>query len=582
MIMYCTATNSAKTVFRIFVFLLLGTLFSPLYARDTEIHEEENSLRTCLEKFEEYRTTDQKKALGYARLAVAIADSTSQPLPNANLFDLLSENSEYHEYRYSDALSYKVRALDLYRNAGNASPIARSEADLGRIYLKRGDYHKAYSHSIEALECARRCKDTLAMREAQMTIEQVEFFYYGDIEKAKETNSLVSDHYTGEAQARQAVRSLNNRFRYPLAPNEVKELVNRCEKICRAFDFEQILVNVYLNAALQELRFNDTEACARYLERSEPLISDFKEEGYYYSTRGFYHLYCGETHRAIEDTKHSIELLEHGDFASKNVHSYFLLQELYRSENRYPEAYDALMKFSEVYTEQHNSESIIGLSQLISELELEHAREKHERNRQINLLILLVLILGVVMLSVGISLFYSKVKLERKNRRLMDLQAEQEIRNKNEVIKVQKLQQFQEQRNLMQLTEELNSAVQNLDEQKFRTEIKRIIRHLQKNGNTSADWVEVEKTMVGNNDAFFERLLKEYPNLTKNERKLCTFIHLNLSTKEISKITHQSMGSINIARARLRQKFGLTGSDQSLIAFLDRFNSSDNADADAL
>lgn len=73
------------------------------------------------------------------------------------------------------------------------------------------------------------------------------------------------------------------------------------------------------------------------------------------------------------------------------------------------------------------------------------------------------------------------------------------------------------------------------------------------------------------NDTFFDNLLKEYPNLTKNERKLCTFIHMNLSTKEIAKITHQSTGSINVARSRLRQKFGLTDSDTSLIAFLDKF-----------
>ncbi len=560
--------------------ILLVFLLLPLSAA-TDNPESENrkqELQTCLEKFEQYRSTDREKALSYALQAVATADSSAQMLKRPDLFDLLSENSEYHEYRYTEALRYKVRALDLYSEMGNDQWEARAKADLGRIYLKRGDYHKAYSHSVEALELSRRAEDTLAMREAQMTIEQVEFFYYGDAGKAKQTNSLVSDHYTGEAQARQAVRSLNNRFRYPMAPNEMQELLERCEAICHEFHFEQMLVNVYLNAALQELRFNDTEACARYLERAEPLISDFKEEGYYYSTRGFYHLYCGQTHQAIVDTKRSIELLEKGDFASKNVHSYFLLQELFHSENRYPEAYDALMKFAEVYTQQHNSESIVGLSQLISELELEHAREKHERNRQINLLILLVLVLSVVMLVVGISLFYSKVKLERKNRRLMNQQAEQEIRNKNEVIKVQKLQQFQEQRNLMQLTEELSNAAQHLDDQKFRAEIKRIIRHLQKNSNTSADWVEVEKTMVGNNDAFFERLLKEYPNLTKNERKLCTFIHLNLSTKEISKITHQSMGSINIARARLRQKFGLTGSDQSLIAFLDRFNTTEEGD----
>ena len=47
---------------------------------------------------------------------------------------------------------------------------------------------------------------------------------------------------------------------------------------------------------------------------------------------------------------------------------------------------------------------------------------------------------------------------------------------------------------------------------------------------------------------------------------------MNLSTKEISKISQQSIGSINIARSRLRKKFGISGDDKSLIAFLDRFD----------
>jgi hypothetical protein len=48
---------------------------------------------------------------------------------------------------------------------------------------------------------------------------------------------------------------------------------------------------------------------------------------------------------------------------------------------------------------------------------------------------------------------------------------------------------------------------------------------------------------------------------------------MNMSTKEISGITRQSLGSINVARSRLRQKFGLTGDDKSLIAYLDKFGS---------
>ncbi|WP_068599285.1 helix-turn-helix transcriptional regulator [Vaginella massiliensis] len=69
---------------------------------------------------------------------------------------------------------------------------------------------------------------------------------------------------------------------------------------------------------------------------------------------------------------------------------------------------------------------------------------------------------------------------------------------------------------------------------------------------------------------FYKRLLEKYPNLTKNELRLCAFLRLNFSSKEISAITQQSPHSIVVARSRLRKKIGLDES-QSLTNFLVQF-----------
>ncbi len=548
--------------------LLLGTLFWGEYSPQQVQAAQSETLLRNLEKFEQYRLSDTTKALYYAQLAETEADSTTFSPSIASLYDFLADHSETQTFRYNEALKYKLQAAHLYEELGNRHAIARTAADLGRLYLKDGDYHNAYTHGLRALHIAKYLRDTLSIREAYMTIEQVEYFYHQDVEQAMTYNRLVADTYHGKLQADQSVRALNNRFHYPLSPEEAQEILQRSEPICRQYGFNDMLLNVYLNMALQEILFGDLEACEAYLQQAKPLISNFKEEGYYYSASGFYHINCGNFQAAIEDTLRSIELLNQGDFDSKNVHSYFLLQELYQREGRYEDAYAALMQFSEIYTRQINTDDLLELSKTISDLELKRTREWH-------LFVIITLMLGVILLIVGISLFYSRHKLEVKNRRLLAEKAEQELRNKNEIIKIQKLQQYQEQRNMASLTEELSAAFSATDNKSMRAEIHRIIQRLQKNPDVSNDWIEVEKTLTGNNDTFFENLLKEYPNLTKNERKLCTFIHLNLSTKEISKITHQSVGSINIARSRLRQKFGLTGSDQSLIAFLDRFNSNE-------
>ena len=214
---------------------------------------------------------------------------------------------------------------------------------------------------------------------------------------------------------------------------------------------------------------------------------------------------------------------------------------------------------------------------LINQLELERAEEerrlleeRHKMQQEKGRMMLYFLIFALLIIVGIVALIYSRYRLERKNRELQRRQAEQDINYKNEIIKIQRLQQYQEQNNLEELVEVLNNAVNITDNREMRNELRSIIRQMQKRAS-GEDWKEVETTLVGMNDIFFDNLLKEFPNLTKNERKLCTLIHMNLSTKEIANITHQNTGSINVARSRLRQKFGLTDSDVSLIAFLDRF-----------
>lgn len=527
--------------------------------------------------FRYYRTNDQERAVEYAEQIVADEESSLSAEQVVDVCDFLAEYCETTLHRYGRALELRLRSVDIYTALGDRATATRSEAHLSRLYLRNGDYHNAFSHGVDVLRSAREVGDSLSVREAYLVLEQVTYYYHQDYDMAMTYNRLVADSYSDRAEAQQAVRALNNRFNYDLQPEEFMGLVERCEAICLEYGFDDLLVNVYLNMSMHVLQLGDTVTSAEYLERARGYIRGFKEEGYYYSARGFYHLNTGDTSAAIDDLLRSIELLNQGDFDNKNVHSYFLLQDIYHNEGRHEEAYDALMAFSETYTRQHNTDNVIELSLLINDMELEQAAEERRQLEQRHLLeqkyarfatysyiIIIVIVIGIVVLV------YSRYRLERKNRQLQKVKAEQELNYKNEIIKIQRLQQFQEQKNNEQMSEELNRVVNISDARELRTELRRVIRQLQSRSSGS-DWADVEMTLVNANDTLYVNLLKEYPNLTKNERKLCTLIHMKLSTKEIANITHQSTGSINVARSRLRQKFGLTDSDLSLIAFLDRF-----------
>jgi hypothetical protein len=69
---------------------------------------------------------------------------------------------------------------------------------------------------------------------------------------------------------------------------------------------------------------------------------------------------------------------------------------------------------------------------------------------------------------------------------------------------------------------------------------------------------------------FYEKLLKDYRDLTQNELKLCAFLRLNMSTKDIAELTGQQLSAIEKARFRLRKKLALSGSDSNLVTFLSQ------------
>ena len=80
-------------------------------------------------------------------------------------------------------------------------------------------------------------------------------------------------------------------------------------------------------------------------------------------------------------------------------------------------------------------------------------------------------------------------------------------------------------------------------------------------------WDNFRSKFVDVHPNFFKNLNERCPGLTQNEMKLAAMISMNLSSKDIAKITLQQHNSINVARYRLRKKLNME-SDEQLIGFL--------------
>jgi len=97
-----------------------------------------------------------------------------------------------------------------------------------------------------------------------------------------------------------------------------------------------------------------------------------------------------------------------------------------------------------------------------------------------------------------------------------------------------------------------------------------LIENTNKQLNENA-WENFEQQFEMVYSGFYTSLSALFPTLTPNDRKLCSLLRMNLSSKEIANLTFQEPGSVDVARYRLRQKLGLD-KDDNLVGFLNNLH----------
>ncbi len=97
--------------------------------------------------------------------------------------------------------------------------------------------------------------------------------------------------------------------------------------------------------------------------------------------------------------------------------------------------------------------------------------------------------------------------------------------------------------------------------------MQKIIFDLQAGSEPEA-WEEFEIRFENVHTDFYKKLRKVASDLTPSELKLCAFLRLNMNSKEISALIHQSTKSIEVKRSRIRKKLGITNTDVNLVKYL--------------
>jgi len=226
---------------------------------------------------------------------------------------------------------------------------------------------------------------------------------------------------------------------------------------------------------------------------------------------------------------------------------------------------DSLVKSSSINTYKL-SEIRQGFEKKQKESELKLTYERSKRNT----ILIIYIISGIILLAIVFILFLM-LKLEKEKKKQADLaktvlDEKLDFQNKEMTTNVMYLNKMNEQ--VVQIAEKLKNL--QIEEGTHNAKIIRSIVNELQQGAGSDSMKEFEIRFQNVHKDFYKNLLERCPELTPNDLKLCAFLRLNMSTKDISSLTYQSENSLMVARTRLRQKLGMQR-QENLITFLAQF-----------
>ncbi len=245
------------------------------------------------------------------------------------------------------------------------------------------------------------------------------------------------------------------------------------------------------------------------------------------------------------------------------------------SLGRYEDYAFAMTEYAVVNDSIYKLNDINKLRQLEAQYDLEllkiemaqnHKMKEAENQRYRLMSGFVILVLLAVIIIVLLSLSRKNILLKNKKMQEEVLAKELDLRKRE--MTANALVQVKRQEMLTDMIDRLKAVAE--DKNTMQSNIQSVIKTFEeyRNANTPEDF---EYYFTQTHPDFYNNLTADFPRLTTNELRLCAFLRLNLTTKDIASICHISPESAMVARSRLRKKLNLVGTDEDLYSFLLKY-----------
>jgi ligand-binding sensor domain-containing protein/DNA-binding CsgD family transcriptional regulator len=197
-------------------------------------------------------------------------------------------------------------------------------------------------------------------------------------------------------------------------------------------------------------------------------------------------------------------------------------------------------------------------------------------------LVYMILVITIVMFSIW--LFFKRIEISKRKERLKHLKAYRQkeldyikqaemnekkiITLKNEKLKSEMIHRDKELANqtmdlirknkfLAKIKEELEKIKKATSDESLKEKISTLIGKIDKDVDHTKQWEVFETAFDEVHEDFLNRFKHRYPALTPNELRLCAYLRMNISTKEIAPLMNISARGVEVCRYRVRKKLNL-------------------------
>ncbi len=491
------------------------------------------------------------------------------------------------DYYWSDdirlAIDYAAQALDLAKKSGDQRLEGISHQMMGNTFLLSGDKSNSLKNYLKSLELLEPLHDQEALFSLYHNLGAL-FDRLGDYEKAlgyyqkalfmfNNSNDSVSN---AMAQIHSLYNSIGNIYAQENDRTKAGEYYRKAMALAVKRNDHQALGVIYNNLGKQGIETQQMDSAYHYYQLSlehRRQINDLNGMAKSYNSLCHFYLVNGDSHRALDCANKALQLSESSGARSTQLSILESLSSIYDSIGNTSLALGYYKKFKQLNDSLINESSIKKQTELQvsyeyeKQVKIKEAEVQKKNLRYILLISFLLLGLVIVLLMYRLSKSKSRhIELEKKSLEQDLVMRNQDLVTKDKELASSVLYLLAKNDLLNDVSERLLALKKKINPEHHNA-IQKIIFDIQ-DGAREDMWEEFEIRFQQVHHDYYKKLMEYAPDLSPGELKICTFLKLNMSSKEISAITRQSIKSIEVARTRIRKKMNLTNQDVNLVSFL--------------